>query len=795
MIDQGLQVDNFAEVVEHFMSHFRSFMGCKSRVGRKIDLGCMTQGAVLSLDQHLEIMKPFTPKEIKKALFSIPASAMFTWEASSDHCSCVISVTLSEEIGTKPFRYFNFGSDHKDFQPICLQSWQQPMAAASLKGIMLKLVRLKHQLKKFNHDTIRDIGRKYQEAKDSYQEARMLAQTHPTNLSFQCDEAAAAAIFNSIEKSYHSFLKQRSKVNWIKKGDTNTSYFHACLKKRRAENRIVSFTNDQGLQVDNFAEVVEHFMSHFRSFMGCKSRVGRKIDLGCMTQGAVLSLDQHLEIMKPFTPKEIKKALFSIPDSKSPGPDGYGSGFFKALWPHIGAEICKAIADFFETGAIPKEMHRTMISPIPKIENPSRAVDYRPIACCTTLYKCISKLMCTRLAKVLPSIINQNQWAFVQGRSIAHNVMILQDLLKNYKRKNTSPRCALKIDISKAYDTVDWDFLEDLLNAFKLPRKFVDMVMICVRNTSYTLLMNGRMQGSFNGAKGLRQGDPISPLLFVLIMEYLTRLLQAATQNTKFRYHPMCKNLKLVSLCFADDLIILSKGTRHSLHVVKTVLDEFSNTTGLAINSQKSHIYFGGVKDREKDDITADLTIIEGTFPLKYLGVPLRPTKWKIEDCGIVISKIKQSLHTWASRHLSHAGRAQLIHSVLLGLRNYWMSIFVLPQSVTKEVERLCRGFLWGTKDERLKIHMTSWEKVCLPKAYGGLGFKEGAKWNYAMLSKYVWAIMEKKDLLWVKWVNLIYLKDNPFWSHIQKLDSSWYWKKLCKLRRIFPREDINEGR
>uniref|UniRef100_A0A803NHS2 CCHC-type domain-containing protein n=1 Tax=Cannabis sativa TaxID=3483 RepID=A0A803NHS2_CANSA len=140
------------------------------------------------------------------------AFAMFTWEASSDHCSCVISVTLSEEIGTKPFRYFNFWSDHKDFQPICLQSWQQPMAAAGLKGIMLKLVRLKHQLKKFNHDTIGDIGRKYQEAKDSYQKARMLAQTHPTNLSFQCDEAVAAAIFNSIEKSYHSFLKQRSKV-------------------------------------------------------------------------------------------------------------------------------------------------------------------------------------------------------------------------------------------------------------------------------------------------------------------------------------------------------------------------------------------------------------------------------------------------------------------------------------------------------------------------------------------------------------------------------------------------------
>ncbi|KAM6553928.1 hypothetical protein CsatB_014690 [Cannabis sativa] len=217
-------------------------------------------------------------------------------------------------------------------------------------------------------------------------------------------------------------------------------------------------------------------------------------------------------------------------------------------------------------------------------------------------------------------------------------------------------------------------------------------------------------------------------------MEYVTQLFQFTTKDSNFRYHPLCKGLNLINLCIANDLIILSKGTRQSLLVVKTILDEFSNTTGLLINPQKSHIYFGGVSNTEKEGIIADLSLVEGTFPLKYLGVPLRPTKWKVEDCGIIISKIKQSLYTWASRDLSHAGRTQLIHTILLGLRNYWMSIFVLPQSFTKEVKRLCRGFLCRTKDERSKIHMTSWEKVCFSKAYGGLSFKEGTKWNHAIL-------------------------------------------------------------
>ncbi|XP_062085566.1 uncharacterized protein LOC133791662 [Humulus lupulus] len=369
--------------------------------------------------------------------------------------------------------------------------------------------------------------------------------------------------------------------------------------------------------------------------------------------------------------------------------------------------------------------------------------------------------------------------------------MILQDILKNYRRKNNSPRYTIKIDISKAYDTVDWNFVEDLLNALNFPARFFQLVMICIKSTSYSLLMNGRIQGGFQGAKGLRQGDPLSPLIFVMIMDYLTRCFLHAALDSKFRYHPLCKSLKLINLCFADDLILLSKGSKQSIKVLKEVLDGFNNTTGLFINVSKSQIFFGGVDSREKREIIRDIYLAEDCFPLKYLGVPLRPTKWKAEDCGIIIKKIRLRLNTWGSRHLSFAGRVQLIHSVLLGLRNYWMSTFILPQSVSKEVEKLCRGFLWGMNGNRSRIHVASWEKVCLPKPYGGLGFKEGTKWNQAILAKYIWAITEKRDLLWVKWVNNIYLKRVSIWSYDLKVDTSWYWRKLCRLRLKFPISEI----
>ncbi|XP_062103537.1 uncharacterized protein LOC133814614 [Humulus lupulus] len=620
---------------------------------------------------------------------------VFRWETVSDHCSCIVSSTSSKNIGVKPFSFYNFWIDHKEFKEVVLESWRKPISGTGLKAIYLKTMRLKHSLKKFNRDIVGDICVNYQKAKDSFQEAQIQAQNHPRDLVFQEEEAAAVVAFNIQEQM---------------KGDANTSYFHACLKKRKEENIIATYLTEQDRLVDNFPDVVSHFLDHFRSFMGSPSSTTTKINLQCIEMGNKLSFEQQLALLKPFSPKEIKVAFFSIPNNQSPGPDGFGYAFFKVLWLDIGGDICKAVSSFFETGHFPAELHNTTISLVPKTDTPARAVDYRPIAYCSTIYKCVFKLMCSRLAKALHGLVQQNQGAFVQGRSISHNILIFQDLIKNYGRKTTSPRCAIKIDLSKAYDTIDWWFLKDLLKSLCFPMRFIGWIMTCLKNTTYSLLMNGRIQGSFKGEKGLRQGDPIYPLLFVLIMEYITRRLQLAAH-----------------------------GTQPSVSMLKEALDEFSSATWLKANTSKSQIYFGGVVAVEREAI--------------------------LMRCNLL--------------------------KVLFGLRNYCMSIFFLPQSVVKEVEKLCRGFLWGFNGIRSKIHIASWKKVCLPKAYGGLGFRDGSKWNRAILAKYIWAISEKHDLLWVKWINSVYVKESTFWDHKLKSDSSWYWRKLCHLREKFSQTEV----
>ncbi|KAL0405879.1 UNVERIFIED_CONTAM: LINE-1 retrotransposable element O protein [Sesamum latifolium] len=242
--------------------------------------------------------------------------------------------------------------------------------------------------------------------------------------------------------------------------------------------------------------------------------------------------------MRPVTREEVKLTFFDIEEDKSPGPDGYSAAFHMAAWSVMGEEVTRAVLDFFHNGRLLKQVNATLITLIPKVQAPASISDFCPISCCNVLYKAITKILMGRIREVLDQLISPTQNTFVPGRKIGDNILLAHELFMGYNQKHMPKRCALKVDLRKAYDKVEWDFWLEVLRLFGFSDIFIGWVEECVTTPTFSICVNGAAHGFFKGARGLRQGDPMSPYLFVLVMEVLRLiLLQMMEQEPAFWYH------------------------------------------------------------------------------------------------------------------------------------------------------------------------------------------------------------------------------------------------------------------
>jgi len=210
----------------------------------------------------------------------------------------------------------------------------------------------------------------------------------------------------------------------------------------------------------------------------------------------------------------------------------------------------------------------TRVVVLPKVAQPQYPVDFRPLSHGNVLYKCITKLLCSRLKVVLPYLVHDYQGAFVKRRELLYNVLNCQDLVSGYNRKHVTSHRMMKIELHKVFDSIHWDFLKDLLLSFKFPPQFVTWTLACVTLITFSLYLNGQLYGSYASGLGLRQGDPLSPLLFVLSMDYLSRLFIHSSSKHGFKFHPYCKSHNLIHLMFAEALILFYKVNMHKSQMV-----------------------------------------------------------------------------------------------------------------------------------------------------------------------------------------------------------------------------------
>ncbi|KAL0328139.1 UNVERIFIED_CONTAM: Retrovirus-related Pol polyprotein from type-2 retrotransposable element R2DM [Sesamum calycinum] len=336
--------------------------------------------------------------------------------------------------------------------------------------------------------------------------------------------------------------------------------------------------------------------------------------------------------------EEIKLTFFDIAEDKSPGPNGYTTTFYKAAWPVVGGEITRAIIDFFTNGRLLKQVNATLLVLIPKVQSPSFVLDFRPISYYNMLYMAITKILVQRLRDILDDLISTSQNTFVLGRKI-----------------------------------VEWDFQFATMRLFGFPEVFIQWVEECVTTPTFSVCINGSAHGFFKGARGLRQGDPMSPYLFMLVMEVLYMILQQLIeQKTAFRYHWRCAELSLFQLGFAYDLLLFCKAHGPSIVVFQGGLELFATLSGLHVNPAKRQLIISKAARYDCTQFLATLGFQEGQLSVKYLGLSLISSRLPLANCRPLLDKIDSRI-----------------------------------QGVIKEIEKRLRNFLWKGVTGRVtrKLH------------------------------------------------------------------------------------------
>nr|KAJ0197187.1 hypothetical protein LSAT_V11C700342420 [Lactuca sativa] len=603
----------------------------------------------------------------------------------SDHNPIVIKLPMRIKFNVLPFKFPNVLTLKPELKDLVEKHWK-----IEVQGIkMFRLVQKLKILKKPIRNLLKAQGHFSENVNHFRKELEAIQKDldlDPFNIQLRELEGIFLGEFKKSYEKEESFLKQKAKIHWLKEGDSNSKFFHKIFKGRSHKNRIEAIMNRQGEWLEG-EDVYKEFVDYFNDFLGSDFPCADIIQPNSLFIKK-LDLADAVGMIKVVTNEEIKAALFDIGDDKSPGPDGYSAKFFKSMWSIIGEDFCLAVKEFFASEKILKEVNATVIALVPKVDSPGKVSDFRPISCCSVIYKCISKVIVARIRNHLGSIVAENQSAFIPGRSITDNILLSQELVRGYHRDRGFSRCALKVDIQKVYDIVSW---------FYSPRhSFSFWIPSCYDKVDHAMC----------------------ELPFVHDQH------KWIISEPFFKFHWRCKKLKLTHLCFADDLMIFCHGNTASVRVIKESLEEFAGVAGLHPNFSKSHIFFGNVKANVKSKILDTLPFVEGKLPMRYLGIPLISTRLFIRDCKRLVDKVQCRIGDWRNKFLSYAGRLQLISSVLLFLPVYWASCLLIPAAITKEIEKLMKNFLWDCDESKRGRAKVAWSSVCKPVEYGGLGLR-----------------------------------------------------------------------
>uniref|UniRef100_A0A803PV25 Reverse transcriptase domain-containing protein n=1 Tax=Cannabis sativa TaxID=3483 RepID=A0A803PV25_CANSA len=710
------------------------------------------------------------------------------WE--SDHRALVVDIPVrldGDKCGKAKrksrFHFEEAWCQEEECTEIVDRLWSEENVSGRVGSFRCKINKCGKALQTWNRKKKSKLNSEVEKLKKALHELTMMQQPGVWETIQQME-----AKLNGLLEKDEQYWRQRSRALWLQWGDRNTKYFHHKASARRKKNEIKGLQDHMGVWQDDKVLVCRIVEDYYEKLF-TSSDINESVlnEVLSVVQPKVSSVMNN-DLLAEFGEEEVIRAVKEMNPTKAPGADGLPALFYQKFWSKLKVDVVAVSLNVLNNGADLQCLNDTVVALIPKVDKPQRIEEFRPISLCNVIYKIVSKCLANRMRVSLGSVVSDSQSAFLKGRLIHDNAIVGYESLHVMRkdRFRNGSKVALKLDMAKAYDRVEWRFLEAMMVKLGYSQLWVAKIMNCLTSVQFSFIINGEIQGRVLPQRGLRQGDPLSPFLFLLCAEAFSCLIQHAEQQGRLHGVVFGRQRLMVShLFFADDSLVFLDATEDECRCFRELLEKYSIASGQLVNFHKSEMCFGrSVSAPVRTHLATFMGVKVVDNYGKYLGLPSFVGRTKKQHFEF-INKVWNKLKGWKGSFFSAAGKEVLIKAIVQAIPTYTMSCFRLPKKTINSIHSMAARFWWGSSEKDAKIHWCKWSVLCKHKEQGGLGFRDLGLFNQALLAKQIWRCIRYPNSLCSKVLKASYYPNVGVLEAKCGNHASFVWRSLVWGKKI----------
>ena len=588
----------------------------------------------------------------------------------------------------------------------------------------------------------------------------------------------------------------RSRVQWLDEGERPSKFFCALENRNHINKTLKKLKLTDHNTIFDQKEILCEIHKYYKNLFSSKDDILTDVNLTDIFKNieySRLTKDDANKLEDPLNISELSLALSKMKNNKTPGLDGFPADFYKVFWNRIKHFVRRALIESFQTGKLPLSMRQCVITCLPKGDKPREFLkNWRPISLLNVSYKLGSAVIANRIKSKLNDLISNTQTGFLTNRFIGDSTRLVYDLINECNNKKKSGLIML-IDFEKAFDSVSWKFLNNVLKFFNFGPNIQSWIKLLNTDISASVQQSGHLSDFFNIERGCRQGDPISPYLFILCGQILYLMIECNVhiKGITIGQH----DFKLTQ--FADDTSIFLDGSQEALQAALNILEVFGNYSGLRMNRDKTRVVWIGKRRHSKDKLITRPMLQWGDTQFDLLGLRFTVDLNNMIDINYdkYITQSKDIINHWNKRYLTPLGKITVIKTFIISKFIHVASIIPSPKKEKlKDLERMILNFLWDNKPAKVKL-----KQITQPYQNGGLQMINITSFFQALKISWIRRLLRSSDSPWSKLfdtticpinqiaefgplfaIRLCARISNPFWKEVLKS-----WIDLCNTSAV----------